>query len=61
MCGGIGESQFLADLARLYAVQYIPHAWGGALMLAATIQVLALAARHDEVAGVREALPGVRP
>ncbi len=41
MCGGIGESQFLADLARLYAVQYIPHAWGGALMLAATIQVLA--------------------
>jgi D-galactarolactone cycloisomerase len=41
MCGGIGESQFLADLARLYAVQYVPHAWGGALMLAATIQVLA--------------------
>jgi D-galactarolactone cycloisomerase len=41
MCGGIGESQFLADLARLYATQYIPHAWGGALMLAATIQVLA--------------------
>lgn len=41
MCGGIGESQFLADMARLYATQYIPHAWGGALMLAATIQVLA--------------------
>jgi D-galactarolactone cycloisomerase len=41
MCGGIGESQFLADLARLYATQYIPHAWGGALMLAATMQVLA--------------------
>ena len=41
MCGGIGESQFLADMARLYAIQYIPHAWGGALMLAATLQVLA--------------------
>jgi len=41
MCGGVGESLFMADLARLYAVQYIPHAWGGALMIAATMQVLA--------------------
>jgi D-galactarolactone cycloisomerase len=42
ICGGIGESQFMADLARLYGVQYIPHMWGGALMVAATIQVVAL-------------------
>jgi D-galactarolactone cycloisomerase len=42
MCGGIGESQFMADMARLYAVEYIPHMWGGALMVAATMQVLAL-------------------
>ena len=42
MCGGIGESQFMADLARLYAVEYVPHMWGGALMVAATMQVLAL-------------------
>jgi D-galactarolactone cycloisomerase len=42
MCGGVGESQFMADLARLYAVQYVPHMWGGALMVAATMQVLAL-------------------
>jgi D-galactarolactone cycloisomerase len=42
MCGGVGESQFLADLARLDAVQYVPHMWGGALMVAATMQVLAL-------------------
>ncbi len=41
MCGGIGESQFMADLARLYATQYVPHMWGGALMVAATLQVLA--------------------
>jgi D-galactarolactone cycloisomerase len=41
MCGGVGESQFMADLARLYAIQYVPHAWGGALMIAATMQVLA--------------------
>jgi D-galactarolactone cycloisomerase len=42
MCGGIGESQFMADMARLYATQYIPHMWGGALMVAATMQVLAI-------------------
>lgn len=42
MCGGIGESQFMADLARLYGVQYIPHMWGGALMVAATLQVVAM-------------------
>ena len=42
MCGGIGESHFMADLARLYAVEYIPHMWGGALMVAATMQVLAV-------------------
>jgi D-galactarolactone cycloisomerase len=32
----------MADMARLYAVDYIPHMWGGALMVAATLQVLAL-------------------
>ena len=42
MCGGIGESQFMADLARLYATLYIPHMWGGALMVAATLQTLAI-------------------
>ena len=41
MCGGVGEAQFMADLARLYGVLYVPHAWGGALMIAATMQVLA--------------------
>lgn len=42
MCGGIGESQFMADMARLYATLYVPHMWGGALMVAATMQVLAI-------------------
>lgn len=42
MCGGIGESQFMADMARLYGVRYLPHMWGGALMVAATLQVLAV-------------------
>lgn len=42
MCGGIGESHFMADLARLYGVEYVPHMWGGALMVAATLQVLAV-------------------
>ena len=40
--GGVGEMQFVADLARLHAVEFVPHMWGGALMVAATLQVLAI-------------------
>ena len=42
ICGGIGEALFIADLARIYGVRCVPHAWAGGVALAATIQALAL-------------------
>ncbi|TMG25191.1 MAG: mandelate racemase/muconate lactonizing enzyme family protein [Chloroflexi bacterium] len=42
ICGGVGEAQLIADLAQLRGVGCVPHMWGGAIMLAATLQVLAL-------------------
>src|SRR5581483_9431280 len=42
LCGGIAELLFIAELARLYSIQCVPHCWGGALAIAATLQVLAL-------------------
>ena len=42
LCGGIGECLFVADMARLWSVPCIPHCWGGALAVAAAIQVVAL-------------------
>jgi D-galactarolactone cycloisomerase len=42
ICGGVGEAQFMAGLAQVRGIGYVPHMWGGAIMLAATLQVLAL-------------------
>ena len=42
ICGGIAECLFIGELARLHAVRCIPHCWGGGVMLAATLQVVAL-------------------
>ena len=42
LCGGFAEVLFIAELARLYSMQCVPHCWGGALAIAATLQVLAL-------------------
>jgi D-galactarolactone cycloisomerase len=42
ICGGIGECLFVADLARLAAVQCMPHCWGGAIAVAAAVHVLSL-------------------
>lgn len=42
ICGGIGEALFVAELAALHGRACIPHCWGGAIMLAATLQLLAL-------------------
>ena len=42
LCGGIAECLFVAEMARLWAIQCIPHCWGGALVIAATLQVLSL-------------------
>lgn len=42
ICGGIAEALFVADLARLAAVPCMPHCWGGAISVAATLHVLSL-------------------
>ncbi|MBM4005038.1 MAG: mandelate racemase/muconate lactonizing enzyme family protein [Planctomycetes bacterium] len=41
LCGGISEVLFIAEMARLWNIQCIPHCWGSALAIAATLQVLA--------------------
>jgi len=42
ICGGIGEALFYANLARLHAVQAVPHTSGGAIGIAAGLQVISL-------------------
>jgi D-galactarolactone cycloisomerase len=42
LCGGIAECLFVAELARLWGIQCNPHCWGGAIVIAATLQVLSL-------------------
>jgi D-galactarolactone cycloisomerase len=42
ICGGIAECLFIGELADLSAVRCVPHCWGGAMTLAATVQVTAL-------------------
>ena len=42
LCGGIAEVLFIAEMARLFSIQCIPHCWAGSITLAATLQVLAL-------------------
>jgi D-galactarolactone cycloisomerase len=41
ICGGIGEARFYADLARLHAVTTVPHTDGGAIGIAAALQLIA--------------------
>jgi len=42
LCGGIQETLFIAELAALSGVRCIPHCWGGAILIAATVHTLAL-------------------
>jgi D-galactarolactone cycloisomerase len=42
LCGGIGEVLFIAEMARLFSIQCIPHCWAGAIAIVATLQVLSL-------------------
>lgn len=56
ICGGITELLFVAELARLSAVQTIPHCWGGAILLAATAQVVSVIPDPSKLAGFEEPL-----
>jgi D-galactarolactone cycloisomerase len=51
ICGGIGEALFVAELAALYGRACVPHAWGGAVLIAATLQLLAVTPEPTEVDG----------
>ena len=51
ICGGIGEAAFVAELAALRGRACVPHAWGGAILLAATLQLLAVTPEPTEVEG----------
>ena len=42
LCGGIAEVLFIAEMARLFSIQCLPHCWAGAITIAATLQVLSL-------------------
>ena len=42
ICGGIGEALFYANLARLHAVATVPHTDGGAIGIAAALQLISL-------------------
>ena len=42
LCGGVREALFIAEMAKLWGMGFHPHCWGGALVIAATLQLLAL-------------------
>ncbi|MHB8618443.1 MAG: mandelate racemase/muconate lactonizing enzyme family protein [Chloroflexota bacterium] len=52
ICGGIGEALFVAELAALRGRQCVPHAWGGAILLAATLQLISLLPEPSELPGI---------
>ena len=51
ICGGVGEAVFIAELAALHGRPCVPHAWGGAVLLAATVQFASLIPEPSELAG----------
>jgi D-galactarolactone cycloisomerase len=46
LCGGIAEALFIAEMARLFGIQAIPHCYAGAIVIAATLQVNSLLPQH---------------
>lgn len=42
LCGGIAEALFIAEMAHLSSIQCMPHCWGGAITIAASLQLLCL-------------------
>jgi D-galactarolactone cycloisomerase len=51
ICGGIGEALFVADLAAVRGRLCVPHSFGGAILLAATLQLIAVMSEPAEIAG----------
>jgi len=42
LCGGIAEALFIAETAALSSIRCLPHCWGGDILIAATVHLLAL-------------------
>jgi len=42
LCGGFAECLFISEMAKLWGIPSVPHCWGGAVVIAATLQLLAL-------------------
>src|ERR1035437_673230 len=53
LAGGIGECLFVAEMARVWGIQCMPHCWAGGPVIAASVHLLSLLpdaswARHTE-------------
>ncbi len=46
LCGGFAEVLFIAEMARLFSIQALPHCWAGAIAIAATLQLNSLLQPH---------------
>jgi D-galactarolactone cycloisomerase len=42
LAGGIGECLFIAEMARLWGVQCMPHCWAGGIVIAASTHLISL-------------------
>lgn len=42
LCGGFAEAIFVAEFARMWGIQCMPHCWGGGLVVAATVHLLSI-------------------
>ncbi len=52
ICGGIAETLFVGDMARLAGLQCAPHSWNGAIMNVATLHVAALLPDPTRMTGI---------
>lgn len=52
LCGGIAEALFIAELGALRGRPCVPHAWGGVVLMAATLQLLSLIPEPSELPGI---------
>jgi D-galactarolactone cycloisomerase len=54
--GGLAEARAIAELARAWNVRFSPHVWGGAVALAATLQLLGSVPDYPHTGHVPEPL-----
>jgi D-galactarolactone cycloisomerase len=52
ICGGITEYLFIAEMARVYGIQCMPHTWNGAIMAVATLHAAAVQPDPARMPGV---------